>query len=109
MKTLEAQSIQWGKLHIQLLGGPLLDDDFSPVWVLEIANGEEMKLYFLKKMPSSFGRAWRVRQLGRQDSEEYHCLLWDGQGTSCTCKSGVYRGNCRHLKSLRLLLDRGMI
>ena len=75
---------------------------------LQILQGRQSFLYWLQKVPSDWGTAFRLEKFSFQqggDAEEqvYHVLL-SPEGNSCTCKGHVahaHRGTvCKHVRAV---------
>jgi hypothetical protein len=64
--------------------------------------------YWCEEFESGMGgRAFSVRKFGNEDGEAYEVLVSDESDSSCSCKSGVYRGFCKHLDALRTWVASG--
>jgi hypothetical protein len=66
--------------------------------------------YFLRPLPSDFGRAFSLTKLVGAGGEAavYHVLL-DGRRSSCDCPGHDRYGRCKHMDSLRFLLESGQL
>lgn len=83
--------------------------------------------YAVCPMPSDFGRAFKVRELGvcdclpeasddgvthhadcGKDVETYYVCL-DGQQSSCDCTGHLRYGKCKHLSAIQALISKGKL
>ena len=57
--------------------------------------------YWVDRIPSDFGIAYRLEKLQSQGSEVYHVLLY-GEESSCTCPGFQWTGReCKHIACCR--------
>jgi hypothetical protein len=90
---------------------PPLEICFTPVpasqndcYVLDLLRGDEAATYWLRPLPSDFGRAYRLTKFLHQDGESYDLLL-DGPRSTCECLGHLrWQTPCKHLQAL-LQLD----
>jgi hypothetical protein len=77
------------------------------VWVLTLTHFFKRKAaedthYYLKAIPSDWGRVFEVKHLDADGGETYHvCLTSDGP--CCDCKGFVAHQHCKHAESLTAL------
>ncbi len=95
-------------LLLQWVGPPpSADRNFG---ILRLALGREANCYFLKPLPSDFGRAFALTKLVRaSEGVTYHVLLDGPRHSSCDCLGFTAHGHCKHMASVRLLLESGQL
>jgi hypothetical protein len=77
--------------------------------IVEITVGKETDFYFVDKVPSDFGTAFELEKCNYDgDDETYHVNL-DGQRSSCTCPGHTYKGKCKHVDGLQVLVNLGKL
>jgi hypothetical protein len=76
--------------------------------LLTITTGDEAAAYWLTEVGADFGRGFRLE---KQDAEGegYYVLVGNELDTRCDCLSGQHRGKCKHLDTLRTLIDSGAL
>src|SRR6516162_5556833 len=86
---------------------PQLQLCFTPVpasqndcYVLDLILGEDSCTYWLRPLPSDFGRAYRLTKFLHQGGECYDVLL-DGDKSTCECLGHLrWQTPCKHLQAL---------
>lgn len=75
--------------------------------VVKVSEGKKSDLYEVEEIPAAFGRGFVVTKNG--DRSDHHQLNVDGIVATCSCPAGTYRGICRHLDFVRVLINRNII
>ncbi len=78
--------------------------------VMVIRDGAETKSYYLTPLPCGEGSVYLLDKLEPVDGEPVGYkveLLADGQ--RCGCKAHQYRGACRHVSALQVLIEAGKL
>jgi hypothetical protein len=85
-----------------------LDDGRLVLQLREGVRRLRQTYYHLEPLPSDFGRAFRVQKFAScgGDGTAYAVCLQDGADL-CDCKGRLAHGHCRHISSLRSLVERG--
>jgi hypothetical protein len=78
--------------------------------VVTIAVGKLAKRYFLDTIPSDWGRAFRLEEIGTDGECPYFVCLDDSTGHhQCNCLGFLRHGHCKHVAGLRALLAAGKL
>jgi hypothetical protein len=77
--------------------------------VVSITAGKRTADYFLTRLPSDFGEAYRLDKFPPQGAEVYHVLLSDEGTHSCECKGFLRWGRCKHADGLAALKRAGRL
>jgi hypothetical protein len=80
---------------------------------VRVTEGKVVDQYRVRRIPSDFGKAFNVTKtagkVSRDSSRHHHVLLEAGEVATCSCPGGVYRGVCRHVAMVKVLVGRGVI
>jgi hypothetical protein len=77
--------------------------------IVEITVGKETDFYFVDKVPSDFGTAFKLEKCNYDGNDTtYHTLL-DGQRSSCECKGYLRHHHCKHIDGLTALVQLGKL
>ena len=78
--------------------------------VVHITVNGEAKDYFLDTIPSDWGRAFRLEEIGTEGISPYFvCLDTTGFHHQCCCLGFLRHGHCKHLSGLQALLAAGKL
>lgn len=75
-------------------------------WLLHLTAGDEHSGYWLSRVASDWGDAYRLRKVGLADA--YHVCLAD-EGHSCECMGFLRWGHCKHTDAVARLQDEGLL
>src|SRR5262245_7219355 len=64
--------------------------------------------YWIDRLPSDFGTAYRLRKFQDQGGEQYDVLL-DGRQSTCECLGHQRHGHCKHVEGLQALVAAGQL
>jgi hypothetical protein len=64
--------------------------------------------YYVRAIPSDFGRAFRWEKFSVEGGETYHVCL-DGETASCECKGFERWGRCKHVSCALALIASGKL
>src|SRR5262245_38597387 len=64
--------------------------------------------YWIDRLPSDFGTAYRLQKFFDQGGESYDVLL-DGRQSSCECLGFQRHGHCKHVEGLQALVAAGQL
>jgi hypothetical protein len=76
--------------------------------IIDITVSGKTTSYFVRNIPSDFGRGFSLEKTGPQDGEVYHVLL-EEDGRSCDCKGFTRHGHCKHPDALLKLVQLGKL
>jgi SWIM zinc finger len=72
-----------------------------------IAIGKKESTYLVTRLPSDFGRAYRVEKL--DDSGTAYDVLLHGKQSTCECKGFLHHGRCKHILTLAEMILAGLL
>jgi hypothetical protein len=76
--------------------------------IIDITVSGKTTSYFVRNIPSDFGRGFSLEKTGPQDGDLYHVLL-EEDGRSCDCKGFLRHGHCKHADALLKLVQLGKL
>jgi hypothetical protein len=77
--------------------------------VVRITVGKLAVDYFLTRLPSDFGRGYRLEKFWHCGDEAYAVLLAHDGSHSCECKGHLSHGRCKHVSALLALRSAGRL
>jgi hypothetical protein len=91
-----------------------VSDAIHGVRTLVITQDGDRTFYDLKEIGVDFGRGFRVDKCAEgtgsdRDSSGYDVHLDAQLGDSCTCKGHTYKGKCKHVDSIKTLVNLGKL
>jgi hypothetical protein len=83
------------------------------IWVMTLTHFFKRKAaedthYFVKAIPSDWGRAFEVKHLDADGGEAFHVNL-TSDGPTCDCKGFQAHSHCKHAESLTALDAKGRL
>jgi hypothetical protein len=76
--------------------------------IIDITVNGKTTCYFVRNVPTDFGRGFELEKFGTQGGEIYHVLL-EEDGRSCDCKGALKWGHCKHADSVLKLVQLGKL
>ena len=92
------------KPKLDVLAGPVPNDGGGRSWVIRLRGSSYPgRVYLVASMDchASFGRAFRLRQLGRRVAP--YKVQVNGPDCSCDCRGFELTGRCKHVWAARQL------
>jgi len=77
--------------------------------VAAITVGKDAADYFLERIPSDWGTAFKVEKIGLECKEAAYDVHLDGEKRSCTCKGFARWQHCKHADGLDALVKAGKL
>ncbi|MDE2101701.1 MAG: hypothetical protein KGL39_30930 [Patescibacteria group bacterium] len=82
-------------------------------WFVNVWQGAKFSTYWLVPLTSDFGLAYqfqasRTKAPGEMQLDAYDVLI-EVDGHSCTCPGHLRHGHCKHVDTLKLLIERGTL
>jgi hypothetical protein len=75
--------------------------------IVRITVGKTGTDYFVQRIPSDFGTAFRLTKV--LDEHDSYAVNLDGDQRTCECKGNQRHGHCKHGDGLAALLQAGRI
>lgn len=83
------------------------------VAVVRVIDGKVSDDYRVERIPADFGKGFTITKVVGEvgpSSDTVHQVNIGNDGIdSCSCPGSIYRGRCRHLAAVRVLISRGVI
>jgi hypothetical protein len=83
------------------------------VAIVRVIDGKVSDDYRVERIPADFGKGFSITKVVGEvgpssDAKHQVCIGNDGVD-SCSCPGHVYRGHCRHIAAIKVLIQRGFI
>jgi hypothetical protein len=76
--------------------------------IIDITVNGQTTSYFVRNIPTDFGRGFELEKFGTQGGDKYHALL-EEDGRSCDCKGFLAHGHCKHADGILALVKAGKL
>jgi len=76
--------------------------------IIDITVNGQTTSYFVRNIPSDFGRGFELEKFDTQGGDKYHVLL-EEDGRSCDCPGALKWGHCKHADAVLKLVHVGKL